>query len=455
MALMERVTRRLHNAFTPEEPTQLEQDEFYQPETHYGAAYSVRPDRQRFQISNDRTIVTSIYTRIAVDAASVHIKHVRLDDQDRYLQDIESGLNNCLNVEANIDQAGRQFRQDIFMTLCTKGIAAIVPVDTTVNPKEFGSYDIVTLRVGDIVQWYPKHVKVSVYNENKGLREEIVLPKKLVAIVENPLYSVMNETSSTLQRLTRKLALLDTVDEASASGKLDLIIQLPYVIKSDARKQQAEQRREDIEFQLKGSKYGIAYTDGTEKITQLNRPVENGMLTQVQYLTEKLYGELGITKAVMDGTAGEAEMLNYLNRTVEPMIDAVVEAMARVFLTKTARSQKQSITYFRDAFKLVPMKELAELADKLTRNEIVSSNEIRQAIGLRPSSDPKADQLVNSNMPQGTIVASPDDIEGEVVPDEEEIENEAEEAANAEFDPLDNEADSIMAEIEALGKGAS
>jgi hypothetical protein len=401
--LMDRVSRRMFNAFTPLEETRSVTQ--YSPPVvdTYGTSFNYRPDRIRSQVSNERSVVTSVFTRIAIDCASVQLRHIRMDDQDRYIQDIQSGLNNCLTVEANIDQAGRAFRQDIFATLFSKGVCAIVPIDTSLNPQETGSYDILTMRVGEIVAWYPKHVKVLVYNEAVGKRQELTLPKSIVAIVENPLYSVMNEPNSTLQRLLRKLTLLDSIDEAGASGKLDLIIQLPYVIKSEARKAQAEQRRNDIEVQLKGSKYGIAYTDGTEKITQLNRPVENNMLTQVTSLKAQLYAEMGISEAVMNGTASEAEMLNYWNRTIEPAVDAVAEGTRRTFLTKTARSQKQSVGYFRDPFKLVAMKDMAEISDKLTRNEIVSSNEVRQAIGMRPSSDPKADQLVNANMPQGTI----------------------------------------------------
>lgn len=368
----------------------------------YGSAvhYGGRPDRIRFSVSNERSIISSIYTRLSVDIASVDIRHVRLDDADRYLEDIKSGLNNCLTLEANIDQAARAFRQDIAMTLLDKGVAAIVPVDTTINPSKSGGFEIKTMRVGEIVSWMPKHVRVSVYNEAVGRREEITLEKKYVAIVENPLYSVMNEPNSTLQRLIRKLNLLDAVDEQSSSGKLDLIIQLPYVIKSEARRLQAEQRRKDIEFQLKGSQYGIAYTDGTEKVTQLNRPAENNLLTQVQFLTEMLYGQLGLTEGVMNGTADEKAMLNYNNRTVEPIVTAIVEAMRRTFLTATARSQRQDILYFRNPFKLVPINEIAEIADKFTRNEITTSNEIRQVIGFKPSTDPKADELRNSNMPQ-------------------------------------------------------
>lgn len=365
----------------------------------YGASSGLRPDRARFRISNERSIITSIYTRLSIDVASVGIRHVRLDDQNRYKEDIKSSLNECLTLEANLDQASRAFRQDIAMTLFDKGVAAIVPVDTTLNPMT-SSFDIRTMRVGEIVGWYPKHVRLSVYNENRGRREEITLEKKFVAIVENPLYAVMNEPNSTLQRLIRKLNLLDAVDEQTSSGKLDLIIQLPYVIKTEARRSQAEQRRKDIEFQLKGSQYGIAYTDGTEKITQLNRPAENNLLKQVEYLTNMLYGQLGITEEVMNGTADEKAMLNYYNRTIEPVVSAITEAMRRSFLTKTARSQGQSVVFFRDPFKLVPINDIAEIADKFTRNEILSSNEIRSIVGIPPSSDPKADELRNSNMPE-------------------------------------------------------
>jgi hypothetical protein len=368
-----------------------------------GSAIGGRPDRQRLFFTNERSIISSIYARLGIDVSGVEMRHVRLDDQKRYLEDIDSGLNNCLLLEANIDQAARHFRQDIAMTLFDKGIAALVPVDTSISPLTSGGFDILTLRVGDVVAWYPKHVRVSLYNEARGIRQELTLPKSSVAIIENPLYSVMNEPNSTLQRLIRKLNLLDAVDDQSASGKLDIIIQLPYVIKSEARRQQAEQRRKDIEFQLKGSQYGIAYTDGTEKITQLNRPAENNLMAQIEFLTNLLYVQLGLTPEVMNGTADEKTMLNYWTRTIEPICDAIVEAMRRTFLTKTARTQKQSILYFNDRFKLVPLGGeggIADIADKFTRNEIAASNEIRQLIGWKPSQDPKADQLINSNMPQ-------------------------------------------------------
>jgi len=375
---------------------------------YYGGNFAARPDRARLRIPNERSIISSIYTRLSIDVASVDMRHVRNDDQNRYLEDIDSGLNNCLTVEANIDQAARAFRQDVALTLFDKGVAALVPVDTSINPLETGGYDILTMRVGEIVMWYPQHVRLSVYNEKTGLREELTLNKSVVAIVENPLYSVMNAPNSTLQRLLYKLLLLDSVDEQVASGKLDIIIQLPYVIKSEARRQQAEQRRADIEFQLKGSQYGIAYTDGTEKITQLNRPAENNLLSQIEYLTKHLYGQLGLTEEVMNGTADEATMLNYWNRTVEPVLTAIVESMRRTFLTKTARTQKQSIAFFRDPFRLVPIGSIAEIADKFTRNEIMTSNEMRQVVGLAPHKDPKADLLLNSNMP--VAKATPDNV---------------------------------------------
>src|SRR3954451_22654714 len=382
----------------------------FSPYTEYygGSASGRRPDRARLLIPNERSIISSIYTRLSIDVASVDMRHVRNDDQNRYLEDIDSGLNNCLTVEANVDQAARAFRQDVALTLFDKGVAALVPVDTSINPLTTGGYDILTLRVGEIVMWYPQHVRVSVYNEATGLREEITLNKSVVAIVENPLYSVMNAPNSTLQRLLYKLLLLDNVDEQVASGKLDIIIQLPYVIKSEARRQQAEQRRADIEFQLKGSQYGIAYTDGTEKITQLNRPAENNLMSQIEYLTGMLYGQLGLTEEVMNGTADEKTMLNYWNRTVEPILTAIVESMRRTFLTKTARTQKQSLMFFRDPFRLVPIASIAEIADKFTRNEIMTSNEMRQVVGLAPHKDPKADLLLNSNMP--VAKATPDTV---------------------------------------------
>lgn len=379
---------------------------------YYGTASARRPDRPRLNIASGRTIISSIYTRLAIDIASVEIRHVRLDDQQRYVEDIDSGLNNCLTLEANIDQAARAFRQDVALTLFDEGVAAIVPVDTSISPEQTGGFDILTLRVGRITQWYPKHVRVSLYNEAIGEREDITIQKTACAIIENPLYSVMNEPNSTLQRLLHKLDLLDAVDDASASGKLDLIIQLPYVVKSEARRQQAQQRRDDLEFQLKGSKYGIGYTDATEKITQLNRPAENNLMAQVEFLTDLLYSQLGLTPEVMAGTADPTAILNYWNRTIEPILTSVVEGMRRSFLTKTARSQKQSVMFFKDPFKLIPIEQLAEIADKFTRNEIMTSNEMRQVVGMKPHADPKADKLINSNMPQGSTIL-PD---GTVVP---------------------------------------
>lgn len=372
----------------------------YIPDIGFGSSTTVNPGRVRMRFNGgERSIIASIYTRMSIDISSIPMRHTRHDDQDRYVEDVDDGLNDCLTVQANIDQGAQAFRQDIVLTLFNKGVAAIVPVDTTLDPSVSGSWDVQSLRVGEVVQWYPYHVRLSVYNEKKGRRQEIVLPKAQVGIVENPFYGVMNEPNSTLQRLTRKLALLDTVDEAAGSGKLDLIIQLPYVIKSESRREQANQRRADIEYQLTGSKYGVAYTDGTEKITQLNRPVENNLLAQIEYLTNILYSELGLTPEVMNGTAIEAVMLNYLNRTIEPILQVIVEELRRKFLTKTARTQGQSVDYFRDVFKLMPLADVAEVSDKLTRNEIATSNEIRQAFGWRPSKDPKADMLINSNMP--------------------------------------------------------
>jgi len=363
------------------------------------ANYGSRPDRVRLRFSNEKSIVSSIYTRMAIDVADVVLKHVRLDDLGRFESEIDSGLNQCLNVSANIDQAPRAFRQDLAMTLFDQGVAVVVPVDTTLDPNLSGSFDIQTLRIGEVVRWSPRRVRVSLYNEETGKREEVTVDKKFVAIVENPLHAVMNETNSTLQRLIRKLNLLDVVDEQSSSGKLDMLIQLPYVVKSDAKRKIANDRRKEIEYQLKGSQYGIAYIDGTEKITQLNRPAENQLLKQVEYLTELLYSQLGLTKNVMNGTAPESEMLNYHQRTIKPILTSVVESMRRSFLTKTARSQRQSIMFFRDIFALVPLADLAEFADKWTRNEILSSNEMRGIIGFAPAKDPNADKLINSNMP--------------------------------------------------------
>lgn len=367
-----------------------------------GMGYSYRPDRPRFTRGNERSIVTSVYNRIALDVAAINIQHVRLDNDGRFLSVIESSLNQCLSLAANTDQTGRAFLQDVVMSMMDEGCVAIVPVDTDDDPDMTGSYKIETMRTGKILDWYPEHVKVRVYNERTGRKQDILVSKSSVAIIENPLYAVINEPNSTMQRLIRKLNLLDVVDEQSSSGKLDLIIQLPYVIKTEARRQQAEQRRKDIETQLSGSKYGIAYTDGTERITQLNRSVENNLMKQIEYLTSMLYSQLGITQSILDGTADEKTMLNYYNRTIEPIISAIVDEMKRKFLTKTARSQLQSISFFRDPFKLVPVADLSEIADKFTRNEIMSSNEFRQIIGMKPSADPKADELRNKNLSEPT-----------------------------------------------------
>lgn len=363
-----------------------------------GVSYYYRPDRPRFTRGNEQSIVTSVYNRIALDVASVAIRHVRLDESNRYLEDIKSSLNDCLSLEANVDQTGRSFMQDVVMSMFDEGCVAIVPVDTTFDPEVTSSYDILSMRTGKILEWKPQHVRVRVYNDKTGQKEDILVPKSTVAIIENPLYAVINEPNSTMQRLIRKLNLLDVIDEQSSSGKLDLIIQLPYVIKTEARRQQAENRRKDIENQLAGSKYGIAYTDGTERITQLNRSVENNLMGQIEYLTSMLYSQLGITTTILDGTADEKTMLNYNNRTIEPILSAIVDEMKRKFLTKTARSQRQSITFFRDPLRLVPVNDLAEIADKFTRNEIMTSNEIRQVIGMKPSDDPRADELRNKNL---------------------------------------------------------
>lgn len=389
---------------------------------YYGnGAYSYyRPDRMRPNIGNERSIIVSVYNRIALDVAYIDIFHARLDEDGRYTEQIQSSLNECLTLSANVDQTGKAFLQDAVMSMMDEGCVALVPVDTTVNPTISGSYDINSLRTGKIKAWYPQHVTVELYNEKTGRKEEITLPKSMVAIIENPLYAVMNERNSTLQRLIRKLNLLDVIDEQSGSGKLDLIIQLPYVIKTPARKQQAEERRKDIEMQLAGSKYGIAYTDGTEKITQLNRPVENNLMKQIEYLTGMLYGQLGLTPEILNGSADEKTMLNYYNRTIEPIVSAIVDEMKRKFLTKTARTQGQSIVYFRNPFKLVPVAELAEISDKLTRNEIASSNEIRQIIGWKPSDEPGADELRNKNLNQSAEeLKAPEKNQNESVKDEE------------------------------------
>ncbi len=382
--------KKAWNAFKNRDPTF----------NYQGVGYSYRPDRPRLTRGNERSIVTSVYNRIALDVSSMTIQHIRLDNNGRFLEIIDSDLNSCLTLESNIDQTSRAFIQDIVMSMLDEGCVAIVPIDTDVDPNSTDSYKIYSMRTGKILDWYPSSVRVRVYNDRTGNKEDIVVQKSKVAIVENPLYAVINEPNSTMQRLMRKLSLLDVTDEQTASGKLDLIIQLPYVIKTEARRQQAELRRKDIEMQLAGSKYGIAYTDGTERITQLNRSVENNLMKQVEYLTNLLYSQLGITQTILDGTADEQTMLNYYSRTIEPIISAIVDEMKRKFLTKTARTQLQSIAFFRDPFKLVSVNSIAEIADKFTRNEIMTSNEIRQIIGMRPSKDPKADKLINSNISQ-------------------------------------------------------
>lgn len=416
------VGRRLQhawNAFFNRDPTNYATINNNQPYQSFGYSSSVRPDRLQLRTSNERSIIASIYNQMAIDVAGVAFRHVRLDQNERYVETIPSYLNDCLTTEANIDQTGRAFIQDIVMSMFDEGCIALVPIDTTIDPVLSGSYDIQSIRVGKILEWFPAHIRVQVYNDRTGRREELTLPKKNVGIVENPLYSVMNEHNSTLKRLIRKLNILDAIDEQSGSGKLDLIIQLPYVIKTEARKAQAELRRQDISDQLSGSKYGIAYTDGTEKITQLNRPAENHLMEQIQYLTSMLYSQLGLTESIFNGTADEKTNLNYYNRTIEPICSAIAGEMKRKFLTKTARSQRQSIMFFTDPFKLVPVTELAEIGDKFTRNAILSSNELRAVIGYKPSNDPKADELSNKNLnpptngtpqPSGPLV---DEMKGE------------------------------------------
>nr|DAI30132.1 MAG TPA: portal protein [Caudoviricetes sp.] len=378
------------NAFFNRDPTPIFDNS--------GNSSSYRPDRYRPTRGNERSIITAINNRIAIDVAAIPIRHIKLDEDGGYLNTIESGLNNCLNLEANIDQTGRAFLQDVVLSMLDEGCVALVPTVTNVNPDYTDSYDIYEIRTGKITEWYPKQVKVEVYNDNSGRKQQILRPKRKVAIIENPMYSVMNEPNSTMQRLIRKLKLLDAVDEQSSSGKLDLIIQLPYVVKTETRRQQAENRRKEIEEQLTGSKYGIAYTDGTERITQLNRAVENNLLKQVEYLTSMLFSQLGITQTILDGTADEKTILNYRNRIIEPILSAIVDAMKVRFITKTARTQGQSISFFMEPFKLVPVSEIAEIADKFTRNEIMTSNEIRQIVGMKPSRAPQADELRNKNL---------------------------------------------------------
>ena len=391
MSFRDRV-RHAWNIFTSKE------DPYY-IQQHIGSGRSSRPDRPILTRGNERSIITSVYNRIALDVASISVQHVRLDENGRFTSILNSSLNNCLTLEANIDQTGRAFFQDVVMSMLDEGCVAIVPVDTDTDiDPDTGSFKIETMRTGQVLEWYPKHVKVRVYNDRTGEKENVIVPKSAVAIVENPFYAVMNAPNSTLQRLIRKLNILDAIDEQSGSGKLNLIIQLPYVIKTEARRQQAENRRKDIEEQLAGSKYGVAYTDGTEHVVQLNRPVDNNLMSQIEYLTSMLYSQLGLTQSIMDGSADDKTMLNYISRIIEPILSAIVDEMKRKFLTKTARSQRQSILFFRDPFKLVPVNEIAEIADKMTRNEIMTSNEIRQKIGMTPSKDPKADELRNSNL---------------------------------------------------------
>lgn len=384
--------RHAWNVFMNRDPTYQNHD--------YGASSFYRPDRPRFTRGNERTIVTALFNRIAMDCSAVAIRHVRLDDNERYVETIDSGLNNCMSIEANTDQTGRAFMQDVVMSMLDEGCVGLVPVDTSIDPQNTNSYDILTMRTAKVVEWFPQDVRVRVYNERTGHKEDVTVPKRTVAIVENPLFAIINEPNSTMQRLVRKLAILDAIDEQSGSGKLDLIVQLPYTIKTETKRQQAENRRQEIERQLAGSKYGIAYTDGTEHITQLNRSVENNLLGQIEYLTSMLYSQLGITQEILNGTADEKTMLNYNNRIIEPILSAIVDEMKRKFLTKTARSQRQSIIFFRDPFRLVPVNNLSEIADKFTRNEIMTSNEIRQIVGMKPSSDPNADELRNKNLSQ-------------------------------------------------------
>ena len=413
----------------------------------------IRPDRSRMRYNNERSIINAIYNRIAIDVASVNLEHIRVDENENYLEDMDSSLNEILQVSANIDQTGRAFIQDAAMSLLDEGCIALVPIDTTINPEKTESYEIKSMRVGKIIQWYPQYVQIRVYNDRKGIKEDIYMRKEDVAIIENPLYAIMNEPNSTLRRLIRKLNLMDVIDEESGANKLDLIIQLPYTIKSEARKKQAEQRRKDIEMQLSGSKYGIAYTDGTEKVVQLNRSLENHLMEQVKYLTEQLYGQLGITEAVMNGTAKEEEMLNYYNRTISPILTAISEEIERKFLSKTARTQRQRIWFFRDPFKLVPMMTLAELADKLTRNEILTSNEFRGIIGYKPvQDDPRANELVNKNIAQPLEDQAIEDqmMEEELPSEEMGTEGLSDEEVNSmlgDLDVLDEQLDELDKEL--------
>lgn len=421
------------NAFQGKEPLGF-------PYQNLGSSYGVRPDRPYLRLGGERTIIAAIYNRIAVDVAAINIQHVRLDQNDRFLEEIHSGLDDCLTVQANIDQSGRQFIEDVVISMLDEGVVALVPVDTDINPLTTNGYDILSMRVGKIQQWFPEHVQVLVYNEKTGQKQEVILPKSKVAIVENPLYTVMNSPNSTLRRLVHKLSLLDTVDEASSSGKLDMIIQLPYVIKTDARRAEAEKRRRQVEEQLSSSKYGVAYTDGTEKIVQLNRSLTNNLLDQIKYLQEQLYNQLGLTEDVLKGTGDEKVMLNYYNRTIEPILGAIADAMKRSFLTKTARTQGQSIMYFRDPFRLVPVADIAEIADKFTRNEILSSNEVRGIIGFKPVQDAAADQLRNKNIADPNAKAANTE---EPPADQEELDK-----AMADLEDQDRQLDELSANLE-------
>lgn len=427
------------NAFMNKDPTRGYYDT--------GPGYSYRPDRPRLTRGNERTIVTSIFNRIALDVAALNITHCKVDENGRYVSSMDSPLNNCLNLEANLDQTGRAFIQDVVISMFDEGCVAVVPVDTSIDPEISGSYNVESMRTGKILEWYPKHVKVRVYNENSGIKEDIKLPKSSVSIIENPLFAVVNEPNSTLQRLMRKLALLDVVDEQTSAGKLDMIIQLPYTIKSEARRTQAEARRKDIEMQLTNTKYGIAYVDATEKITQLNRPLENNLMKQIEYLTNMLYSQLGITQTILDGTADEQTLLNYHSRTIEPIVSAIVDEMKRKFLTKTARTQKQTITFFRDPFKLVPVNNIADIADKFTRNEVLTSNEIRQIIGFKPSADPKADELRNSNLNHPDENGDQGQKQGQGLPEQSNQGNGEYEQAMGDLDELDAQLDDLESSL--------
>lgn len=427
------------NAFMNKDPTRGYYDT--------GPGYSYRPDRPRLTRGNERTIVTSIFNRIALDVAALNITHCKVDENGRYVSSMDSPLNNCLNLEANLDQTGRAFIQDVVISMFDEGCVAVVPVDTSIDPEISGSYNVESMRTGKILEWYPKHVKVRVYNENTGIKEDIKLPKSSVSIIENPLFAVVNEPNSTLQRLMRKLALLDVVDEQTSAGKLDMIIQLPYTIKSEARRTQAEARRKDIEMQLTNTKYGIAYVDATEKITQLNRPLENNLMKQIEYLTNMLYSQLGITQTILDGTADEQTLLNYHSRTIEPIVSAIVDEMKRKFLTKTARTQKQTITFFRDPFKLVPVNNIADIADKFTRNEVLTSNEIRQIIGFKPSDDPKADELRNSNLNHPDENGDQGQKQGQGLPEQSNQGNGEYEQAMGDLDELDAQLDDLESSL--------